>query len=166
MKTTTQIDWREWRDTRIAFEKLNQLLSHFGIQLNHSADLASDFFEVEAGLRSLGSTSYEGAPRTAAKLEETASLYPDQEHNVLVAFALKLECEAAAWAQSANNADDRLKRALTAYDDIMGQIRAMKERSDLYFKDAEAGSDEAEKHLRVFNVLKELERLGESFRNR
>lgn len=56
-----------------------------------------------------------------------------------------------------------------ALDDLLGQIRAMKERSDKYFKEADAeepGGDEADKHLRTFCVLKELERLGHAFAER
>ena len=53
-----------------------------------------------------------------------------------------------------------------ALEDLIGQVRAMKERADEYFKqtDAEApGGAEAEKHLRTFCVLKELERIGRAF---
>jgi hypothetical protein len=53
-----------------------------------------------------------------------------------------------------------------ALDELIGQVRAMKERADEYFKqsDAEApGGTDAEKHLRAFCVLKELERLGRAF---
>lgn len=104
-------------------------------------------------------------PRTDAVADQFG-LVPHPAVMAYNSLARELEREAVAWAKSANAADDRLKTALAAYSDLMGQIRAMKERSDLYFKEAEAGSDEAEKHLRVFNVLKELERLGEAFRNR
>lgn len=52
------------------------------------------------------------------------------------------------------------------YQDLMGQIRAMKARSDQYFNESLPGSDEAEKHLRVSSVLKELHRLGEAFTTR
>lgn len=104
-------------------------------------------------------------PRTDAIADGRQAWQGKREQDA-IDLARGLEREATAWAKSANDADDRLKRALTAYGDLMGQILAMKERSDLYFNEAEAGSDEAEKHLRVFNVLKELERLGEAFRNR
>lgn len=53
-----------------------------------------------------------------------------------------------------------------ALSDLIGQIRAMKERSDEYHKESTPGSDEADKHLRVFCVLKELERLGRAFETR
>ena len=53
-----------------------------------------------------------------------------------------------------------------ALADLIGQIGAMKSRSDEYFKESPPGSDEADKHLRVFCVLKELERLGRAFEDR
>ena len=56
-----------------------------------------------------------------------------------------------------------------ALDDLLGQIRAMKERADKFFRDADAeepGGTEADQHLRVFCVLKELERLGRAFADR
>ena len=52
-----------------------------------------------------------------------------------------------------------------ALSDLIGQIGAMKARSDKYKaeEEAEGRIDEADKHLRVFCVLKELERLGRAF---
>ena len=54
------------------------------------------------------------------------------------------------------------------FDDLMGQIRAMKKRSDKYEAEerAEGNIDEAGTHLRVSCVLKELERLGLAFEER
>jgi hypothetical protein len=47
----------------------------------------------------------------------------------------------------------------------MGQIEAMGQRSDNYRIEAEANDDieEAESHMRVYMVLKELHRLGKHF---
>lgn len=55
-----------------------------------------------------------------------------------------------------------------AHADLLGQIRAMKARSEQYEREekTEGRLDEAEKHMRVYCVLKELERLGESFASR
>lgn len=55
-----------------------------------------------------------------------------------------------------------------ALADIIGQIGAMKARSDKYKSEEEAEGriDEADKHLRIFCVLKELERLGRAFEDR
>lgn len=55
-----------------------------------------------------------------------------------------------------------------ALNDLIGQIRAMKNRSELYeSEERDAGKlDEAEKHLRAFCILKELERLGKAFESR
>lgn len=57
------------------------------------------------------------------------------------------------------------KQALT---DLIGQIGAMKARSEKYEaqEKAEGRMGEAEKHMRVFCVLKELERLGRAFEER
>lgn len=57
------------------------------------------------------------------------------------------------------------KQALT---DLIGQISAMKARSEKYEAEekAEGRLDQAEKHMRVFCVLKELERLGRAFEQR
>lgn len=51
----------------------------------------------------------------------------------------------------------------TPFEMLMGQIWAMKRRSDKYHRESEPGSEEAEKHMRVFCVLQELERLGRAF---
>jgi len=61
---------------------------------------------------------------------------------------------------------DFARRLERDYNDLMGQIGAMKNRADQYHREATPGSEEADKHLRVFCVLKELERLGHSLRNR
>lgn len=55
-----------------------------------------------------------------------------------------------------------------ALSDLIGQIRAMKERSEKYEEEerTEGRLDQAEKHMRVFCVLKELERLGKAFEAR
>lgn len=55
-----------------------------------------------------------------------------------------------------------------ALSDLLGQIAAMKGRSEEYEAEekAEGRLDEAEKHMRVFCVLKELERLGRAFEDR
>jgi hypothetical protein len=68
------------------------------------------------------------------------------------------EIAAKAWNERAPLSD--------AYSDLMGQIRAMKSRSDQYLSESVPGSDEAEKHARVSSVLKELQRLGEAFAQR
>jgi len=49
---------------------------------------------------------------------------------------------------------------------LMDQVSAMKKRSDLYFAESMEDEDfgEAEKHLRVSSVLKELSRLGDNFK--
>ena len=54
------------------------------------------------------------------------------------------------------------------FDDLMGQIEAMKDRSEKYEKEErEEGNIEAsEKHMRVWGVTKELERLGRAFEQR
>ena len=51
------------------------------------------------------------------------------------------------------------------FDLLVGQIEAMKHRSEVYRSEAEADDDhaEAEKHMRVYMVLKELHRLGKHF---
>ena len=51
------------------------------------------------------------------------------------------------------------------FDLLMGQIEAMRQRSDNYRIEAEANNDieEAETHMRVYMVLKELHRLGKHF---
>ena len=57
------------------------------------------------------------------------------------------------------------KKALA---DLLGQIGAMKSRSDKYKveEESEGRFDEADKHLRVSCVLQELERLGRAFEDR
>lgn len=54
------------------------------------------------------------------------------------------------------------------FDSLMGQICAMKERSWKYRGEAEDNGkvDEAETHMRVYCVLKELQRLGGAFKER
>lgn len=55
--------------------------------------------------------------------------------------------------------------AATPFELLMGQIRSMKNRSELYEREAkdEGDMDASEKHMRVYCVLKELERLGKAF---
>jgi hypothetical protein len=54
------------------------------------------------------------------------------------------------------------------FDDLMGQIEAMKDRSEKYeMEEREEGNIEAaELHIRLWSVLKELERLGRAFEQR
>lgn len=65
------------------------------------------------------------------------------------------------------NSDDGASCAApcSPFDLLMGQIEAMKHRSDVYRAEAEADEDhsEAEKHMRVYMVLRELHRLGKHF---
>jgi len=63
---------------------------------------------------------------------------------------------------------DRLDALGTPFDSLMGQIAAMKSRSERYEREAKGQDqiDEAEKHARVSSVLRELERLGREFEAR
>lgn len=60
---------------------------------------------------------------------------------------------------------DYLAAMGTPFDMLMGQIAAMKKRSDAYKDESERDGnlDQADKHARVSGVLKELERLGNAF---
>jgi hypothetical protein len=55
-----------------------------------------------------------------------------------------------------------------ALSDLINQIEAMKRRSEKYRAEEESEENEtgAETHLRIFCVLKELERLGKAFESR
>lgn len=77
------------------------------------------------------------------------------------------DCDYPMWCRGKDKCRKAGSRAApcSPFDLLMGQIDAIKNRSDVYRSEAEAEEDhtEAEKHMRVYTVLKELHRLGKHF---
>lgn len=140
------------------------------ISENEIAAINADYTKFKSRIaeleRELQKAAYrEGELSKDAASERQGRLSAERELAEVKADAESVRRDYSVGCTELRDERDRLRKAL---EDTLSQLSTMLERSNRYKSEAESDRDfdEGEKHARVSSVLRELLRLGESFKAR